>query len=74
MGVPAQPRLAARLAVHAEPRYVVAVEARMSPNMLGAIVSGRHRPSPQQCQRIAAALGTTVDELFETVDNVEVGA
>lgn len=68
MPAPAHPRLAARLAVDARPRYIIAAEARLSPNTLSGIVTGRVTPTPPQRERIAAALETPVVELFEVAE------
>jgi plasmid maintenance system antidote protein VapI len=41
-----------------------APEAEISEPRLSRIVNGRESPKPEQAERIARALGSTVEELF----------
>lgn len=65
MAVPAHPRLAARIAMQGMPHYVIAAAARINPNALGAILSGRIAGTAEQRRRIAEVLDVPVDALFE---------
>jgi transcriptional regulator with XRE-family HTH domain len=46
------------------PQHLVAREARIATGHLSAIANGDFRPTPEMAQRIAAALGCTMRELF----------
>jgi transcriptional regulator with XRE-family HTH domain len=60
---PALPDLAARIAADGRPKYQVAAEAGVHPNVLAGLISGRVEPTADVLGRIAGVLGTTADQL-----------
>jgi transcriptional regulator with XRE-family HTH domain len=46
------------------PQYVIAQRARIHPSELSRIVRGHRKPRPIERQRLAAAIGRGVDDLF----------
>ena len=60
------PELDVAIVRSGEHKYVIAARARVSPNIFGMILSGRHAPTAGQRRRIAAALGRPESELFRT--------
>ena len=49
------------------PQWGIATRSEMSPSLLSLIAHGHRTPSRTQAERIAAALGLPVDQLFDHV-------
>ena len=58
------PNLAIAVCLDERPQYVIAAAASVHPTTLAAVIKGRVRPSVKLQNKIAAALGRTVGELF----------
>jgi hypothetical protein len=58
------PGLAAALAVADRPKYLIAALAGMTPNTLGAIVSGRMEPTTRHKTALAEVLGVDSKKLW----------
>ena len=56
--------LAAELARDGRPKYVIAAEALIAPQLLAKIVGGTVEPTPAQRQRIAQVLGVDEPKVF----------
>ena len=64
------PAQAAVEALHV-PGYVVAAKVRIGPSDFGRIIRGRQIPTPDQAQRIAAAVGVPAGRLFGPLNELE---
>jgi transcriptional regulator with XRE-family HTH domain len=62
---PVHPGLAVAIALSGKPKYLIAAEAGMPPNVLSGINSGRVPLTPDRLARLAAALGCAEADLID---------